>query len=562
MELRLSMVVRPGHFAGALAITAGLLGAGACGTRDSAGGRIGTGGGGASSGTSDGGSNGSGGSGNAGNDGAGASVGSDDTGDTSGGAGASDRVNTDGGDSGSSGGNGSSSSGSANGGGSGTGGPGGRGDGGIGTCAGDTTLPPEPMIPPPCASLQASQVVAAGGVPSESTLDTPRIQSALNACPSGRAVQLTTSGANNAFATGPLTIPSGVTLWVDKGTTLYGTRNPSVYGTATALITAKGANQAVVGDGVIDGQGGEPLIGKGGSFWDQNGGGGSSPTLVRVAGASNFTMYRITLHNAPMMHVKLGAAGFVVWGITIKTPSKAANSAGKVLTPTSAHNTDGIDPGQAASYGYIVCSKISDGDDQIAIKGGSGVKNLTIAHNHLMAGHGLSIGSETNGGVSGINVYDLTIDGTGSGLAGGSSNGIRIKSDPSVGGLVTNVTYADVCVREVANPIIVESQYGSAAGSSIPQYTGITIRNFHALSSASVIPTVTVHGADPSHAAGVTLDNVIIDGSMNPPVATYANLALGPGYVNFTPAGTGVTVANNIAGKSAPNPCDGRWIAF
>ena len=121
--------------------------------------------------------------------------------------------------------------------------------------------------------------------------------------------------------------------------------------------------------------------------------------------------------------------------------------------------TDGVDPGESASNGYIVCSKISDGDDHIAIKGGTSVSHLTIAHNHFEAGHGMSIGSETNGGVSDVNVYDLSIDGTGTGLKGGSSNGIRIKSDPSRGGLVKNVTYSDVCVRQLANPILITPHY-------------------------------------------------------------------------------------------------------
>src|SRR5581483_396193 len=158
----------------------------------------------------------------------------------------------------------------------------------------------------------------------------------------------------------------------------------------------------------------------------------------------------------------------------------ATNSAGTALTPSSAHNTDGIDPGEAASNGYIVCSKISDGDDQIAIKGGTGVDQLTIAHNHFSAGHGMSIGSETNGGVANVDVYDLSIDGTGSGLGGGSSNGIRIKSDPSRGGLVTKVTYTDVCTKGLANPILVTPHYSSATGSLIPNYQNITISNFHA----------------------------------------------------------------------------------
>jgi len=426
-------------------------------------------------------------------------------------------------------------------------------------------LPSEPTIPPSCATLQATQNVASGGVPGESNLDTSAIQSALNACASGRALKLTAAGSNNAFVTGPLTIPTGVTLWVDAGTTLYGTRSKSVYGSASALISVSGSNSGIVGDGTIDGQGGEPIIGGSGSFWDQNGGGGSSPALIQVRSATNFTLYRITLHNAPMFHVKLGAAGFVVWGVTIKTPSKSTNSAGTALSYSSAHNTDGIDPGEAASNGYIVCSQISDGDDHIAIKGSSptGVTHLIIAHNHFEAGHGMSIGSEFTGGVSDISVYDLSIDGTNTGTSGGSSNGIRIKSDSSRGGLVNNVTYSDVCVRDLSNPILLTPRYSSLTGSSIPQYTNVKIQNFHGVSGGSNTPKVTLDGYDSSHMNTIALDNVVIDGiSSSNVTAAYTNVTLGPGLVNFTPSGTGVSLTNNVSGSSTPNPCTNKWVTF
>ena len=81
--------------------------------------------------------------------------------------------------------------------------------------------------PPACTTLTASQNLTAGALPDESTLDTSRIQAALNGCASGMAVKLATGGGNNAFITGPLTLPTGVTLWVDAGATLFGTRNPT-----------------------------------------------------------------------------------------------------------------------------------------------------------------------------------------------------------------------------------------------------------------------------------------------------------------------------------------------
>ncbi|HVV16032.1 MAG TPA: glycosyl hydrolase family 28 protein [Polyangia bacterium] len=457
---------------------------------------------------------------------------------------------------------------SASGGAPGTGGTTGSGGSTSGTCgAGDSNLPAEPSLPASvCTTLSATKAVAANGLPAEANADTTAIQTALSGCGAGKAVKLVPSGGNDAFLIGPIRVPAGVTLWVDKGVTLFGTRDPSVYGSASALITVTGAGSGIVGDGVIDGQGGEPNVGSTQSWWDQNAGSsGNSPALIQVTGASQFTLYRIRLQNSPKFHVKLSASGFVVWGVTIKTPSKATNSAGTALTYSNAHNTDGIDPGESASNGTIACSTISVGDDQIAIKGSSatGVTNLTIAHNHFGAGHGMSIGSEFTGGVSGVKVYDLSIDNMGTGTSGGSSNGIRIKSDSSRGGLVNDVSYSDVCMRNVSNAILLTPFYSTATGSDIPQFTNITIKDVHVVSGGSNAPKVTLDGYDSSHLNSVTLDNVVVDGVSSSNVsASYTKVTLGPGAVNFTPSGTGVTVTNNVSGSSTPNPCTGKWVTF
>jgi hypothetical protein len=52
-------------------------------------------------------------------------------------------------------------------------------------------------------------------------------------------------------------------------------------------------------------------------------------------------------------------------------------------------------------------------DYDVAIKAGDDgpATHMTIAHNHFYSGHGMSIGSATNGGARAIRVSDLTIDG-------------------------------------------------------------------------------------------------------------------------------------------------------
>jgi len=471
--------------------------------------------------------------------------------------------------------------------------------------AGDPNLPAEPQLPADaCQTLTA--VKSAPMERDDGTdLDTTRIQNALLAC-KGKAVKLVSEGENNAFVTAHLQVDS-VTLWIDQGTTLYASRNPALYqktgncgsigisdsGACTDFITLAGKSPAIVGDGIIDGQGGEPLIGKNYSWWQASyalraiDGSIGNPTLINsTTGTTGLLLYRITLHNSPKFHVKITSypadgncltpgKGFIVWGITILTPSRWTNSRGEVLTPSFARNTDGVDPGEGnvAQCGVIACSTISTGDDQIAIKGGHLVSELVIAHNHFGTGHGMSIGSETYGhdtshdgvatrGVENVSIYDLTIDAdsrpVGYNATAADFNGIRVKSDESRGGLVNNITYSQICMRDMTNAILVSTAYNPQfAGMAFPDFRTLTFRDIHHVTCMGLQrPVVTLEGFNAALPLGpVTLSNVIIDnmGSLDV-AAEFANITLGPGDVNFKPAGQGVVVEDK-RGESTPLPC-------
>ena len=104
--------------------------------------------------------------------------------------------------------------------------------------------------------------------------------------------------------------------------------------------------------------------------------------------SDDFTLYKITLKNSPNFHVVYDRGnGFTAWGVVINTPDKRAR------------NTDGIDPASATNV-TITHSFINTGDDDVAIKAGNtgASSNITISHNHFYRGHGVSIGSETDGG--------------------------------------------------------------------------------------------------------------------------------------------------------------------
>jgi polygalacturonase len=334
-------------------------------------------------------------------------------------------------------------------------------------------------------------------------------------------------------------------------------------------------NVGVMGEGTIDGRGGEPMIGGTATWWDVAQDAKiknlkhSNPRLIDIRKSRNFTLYKLHIENSPKFHVVINAQGFVVWGITLLTPSRPYNSVGQRLSSHYARNTDGVDP-SAASNGVIAYNYIATGDDQIAIKGGNSgpTTDVTIAHNRFGTGHGMSIGSETNGGVANILVYDLTIDGampTG-GVPRGDHNGIRIKSDSSRGGLVTNVVYRDVCIRDMVNPILLSPYYSKAAGGMIPDFKKIVLQNVkHIRTPGTPIapPVVTLTGYDEDHILDLKLDNVVVEGLEGGKVkAAFANVMVARAPMNIPIAGKQVRVIDASASSTpGPDPCAGKFSA-
>jgi polygalacturonase len=441
----------------------------------------------------------------------------------------------------------------------------------------DTRTVEEPHLPRACAVLRA-ELAAPGGRLSdadEQRLDTARIQSALDRCPAGEAVELRGGGRgdgaaaargrraeNDVFLTGPIELRPGVTLLVDAGVALFASRDPRLYDVASGscgvvnekghgckpLILADNApGSAVMGDGVLDGRGGATLLGQRVTWWDlahqakladqaQ-----SCFRLLVVRHSDGVILYRITLRNSPNFHVSVDRTnGFTAWGV-------------KIDTPGTARNTDGIDPSSSTNVS-ILHSWIRTGDDNVAIKAGSAgpSANITVAHDHFYSGHGMSIGSETNGGVSAVRVEDLTID--------GADNGIRIKSDRSRGGLVHDVSYENVCMRDVKNPIVLTPMYTTHGGDLLPVYQDIALHDVRMAGGGRI----TLDGLDAEHRLEVTLDNVFADGVAASDLhAAFADVTTGPRLGNLAPAGTGVEVmqaAGSLAGT--PLDCSGRFVPF
>ncbi|CAN0901931.1 Probable polygalacturonase At3g15720 [Linum grandiflorum] len=126
----------------------------------------------------------------------------------------------------------------------------------------------------------------------------------------------------------------------------------------------------------------------------------------------------------------------------------------KITAPEHSPNTDGIDISSTTNLN-IHDSFIGSGDDCIAINGGT--SKVTISRLTCGPGHGISIGSlGKNGGyevVEDVLVTNCTIKDT--------TNGARIKTWKGGRGYVRRVTYEDIVLVNVRNPIIIDQAYGS-----------------------------------------------------------------------------------------------------
>ena len=109
---------------------------------------------------------------------------------------------------------------------------------------------------------------------------------------------------------------------------------------------------------------------------------------------------------------------------------------------------------------------IDDGDDNIAVKPGGnsrspGDKNFIITNCTFRHGHGMSIGSGTDNGIEDLHVSNCTFDST--------DSGIRIKTSRGRGGLLQNLTYENLTMTSVKNPIYIIDWYPERMRPRIPR---------------------------------------------------------------------------------------------
>lgn len=299
------------------------------------------------------------------------------------------------------------------------------------------------------------------------TLDTTAIQKALNAC--GKAGGGTVEFPSGIYLSRPLKLRNATTVELDAGATLMAVTNPSDFmKTPGNWLKAKGSDfiPFISGKDLTDAGfiGGGTIDGSGAAWWPEAerareripGYTLPRPNLIVLERCRNVYMANITLQNSPKFNfVPDECEGVVVSNVTI-------------LAPERSPNTDGIDPSDSRDVLITKCH-IDNGDDDVAIKAGHRLAGRQFASEDIrvtdctfLHGHGMSIGSETLGGVRDVTVSNCVFCGT--------ENGIRIKSRRGKGGLVEDIVYEDIRMTNVDPAVTFSCFYASnSAKDPIPK---------------------------------------------------------------------------------------------
>ena len=245
-----------------------------------------------------------------------------------------------------------------------------------------------------------------------------------------------------AFLCGPVHLASRIDLHLAAGATLRllpigrypgGTKDPE------SFLTGHGLHDlAITGAGTIDGQGAP--------WWP--GGKATPPTrrprMIALGGCQRVLIDGVRLQDSPMFHIAISgrSSDVTVRHVTIRAPASTDPR-------TPSHNTDACDV--SGSHVLVEDCDVSVGDDDFTC--GGGTSDVLLRRNTYGYGHGVSIGSPTNGGVSDLTVEDCTFAHT--------ECGIRLKSDRDRGGTCQRLTYRNLRMTDVGCPIEVYAAYGA-----------------------------------------------------------------------------------------------------
>jgi len=354
------------------------------------------------------------------------------------------------------------------------------------------------------------------------------------------------------FLTGPIELTSKMALVLEKGATIRGSENFKDYEATdrngkTSVIPLIGGkkltNVAIRGEGTIDGAGslwwkrfraeraaGVPQQGQPRTAGQPQE--SPRPKLILLTDCSRILIQGVTLKDSPQFHLVPQRCHEV----TIEDVN--------ITAPADSPNTDAIDP--TSSRNLIIRRCVIDvGDDNVVVKSNPNdgpTEDVLVTDCVFKHGHGASVGSNIGGGIRNVTFQNITFEGT--------DNGIRIKSARDRGGLVENIVYRNLTMKNVGVAITINLFYFDKAGQqerkpqpvspTTPIVRGVRISNITVEGAKTAGEIV---GLPEMPIADVLLDNVRVSANVGLTVQDAKNVRLrGVGIV--PQKGTPITVVN------------------
>lgn len=397
--------------------------------------------------------------------------------------------------------------------------------------------------------MKAISILAYGADPTAQRLATSAIQQAINSAQQNDVIVI----PQGRFLTGALFLKSGVSLQLDAGAQLVGSQDLADYpliNTRVAGIDMRWPagiiniidceNVSITGTGTIDGQG--VIWWK--RFWGDDERSGmvgdysarglrwvvdydcQRPRNILVFESQSILLRDFTSRESGFWNMHLCYSRHIaVEGVQI------SNSAGP--------STDGIDVDSCEQVRIERCI-VSCNDDNICIKSGRGreaaqkaraARDIVIRGCTLNKGSGITLGSETSGGIERVLIEDNAFNGTGVGF--------RIKSARNRGGFIRDITVQNLRLTDVRFPVLIQlnwfPQYSYGDQSNLsdkPEHwrklaegvegkagltavSGLTIKNMTARRSDSKCfsRAFFIEGYPERPVVGLTLEGILIDAS-------------------------------------------------
>lgn len=282
------------------------------------------------------------------------------------------------------------------------------------------------------------------------TLCTKAIQAAIDAAAAdgGRVVL-----GEGRYLSGSLFLKTGTELYLSEGAVLLGTQDEEEYPFIPSRVAGvemdwpaglvnviHQTDVTIGGPGTIDGQG---------EYWwkkywgdDRHGGMRKEYEAQGLRWAVDYDCTRprnvIVIHSENIMLKDFTCLRSGFWNIHL-CYSRRVHVDGVHVGENGGPSTDGIDIDSCDGV-LIENAVISCNDDSICVKSGrdaDGLRvnrvcaNVTIQNCRLYEGSGITLGSETSGGIRNILIRNNYYEGT--------SNGFRIKSARTRGGMIENI---------------------------------------------------------------------------------------------------------------------------